>query len=262
MYYGPLPAPYFRLNFTGGYTSGISQGSVVFSTLPTPPETVIVRNDGTSTGVIVQSNKNPNNANAVSATAGTQGTVPSGTNLGVLPAVANAVAPGYGETFGSLTSVDLLGQTRIKSDLPLQINNQQINGIDVATTNDGVQLVSLAGELGDPLSTTGTALNVNVVNTTPPAVVNSPLVGQVKIASTGTAINLPNQDLVNGIIISAPSGNAAPIAIGNKTVTNTANGTGNGYLLAAGASISFAVNNVNNIWINGTSGDYISWAGS
>lgn len=89
-----------------------------------------------------------------------------------------------------------------------------------------------------------------------------PLNGQAKIASTGVAIQLGSNVLLNGVIITALSTNAATIEIGGSGVTNTTDGTGNGYILAAGASVSFAVTNTNVLWINGTSGDIVSFAGS
>lgn len=115
-------------------------------------------------------------------------------------------------------------------------------------------------------------LNATVVGTgtfatqlTANPLVSAPLVGQAIIAVSGTAVRLnggTTQPLTNGIIISAPAGNVAPVSIGTSSVNDTADGTGNGYLLAPGASISFAVNNTNVIYINGQQDDYISWAGS
>ncbi len=90
----------------------------------------------------------------------------------------------------------------------------------------------------------------------------APLNGQAKIAITATAVQLPSNVLLNGVIITALSTNAASIEIGTSGVTNTTDGTGNGYILAAGTSISFAVTNTNVLYINGTSGDIISFAGS
>lgn len=89
-----------------------------------------------------------------------------------------------------------------------------------------------------------------------------PLNGQTKIAVTGTAVNLPANALKNGVIISAKSSNTAPISIGGSSVNNTINGTGNGYILEAGVSVSFAVDDTSRLWINGTAGDIISFAGS
>jgi hypothetical protein len=87
-------------------------------------------------------------------------------------------------------------------------------------------------------------------------------VGQAKIAVTGTAVNLPSKAAVNGVILTAKSTNAAAITVGVSGVTNTVDGTGNGYILEAGSSISFAVTNTNLIFINGTIGDIVSYAGS
>ena len=90
----------------------------------------------------------------------------------------------------------------------------------------------------------------------------APLNGQAKIASTGVAVQLPANPLLNGVIVTALSTNSATIEIGTSGVTNTVDGTGNGYILAAGASISWAVTDVSDLWINGTSGDIVSFAGS
>ena len=89
-----------------------------------------------------------------------------------------------------------------------------------------------------------------------------PLCGQAKIAVTGTRVQLGSNVLTNGVIVSAKSGNAAVVTIGGSAVTNTVDGTGNGYILAAGASVSFAVSNTNALYLNGTAGDIISFAGS
>lgn len=94
------------------------------------------------------------------------------------------------------------------------------------------------------------------------SLVSAPINGQAKIASTGVAVQLPSNALTNGIIITAKSANAAPITVGGSGVTNTVDGTGNGYILEAGSSSSWAVNNTSAIYINGTIGDIVSFAGS
>jgi hypothetical protein len=90
----------------------------------------------------------------------------------------------------------------------------------------------------------------------------SPLVGQAKIAVTGTAVQLASNVLKNGVIITAKSTNTNPIEVGISSVNNMNDGTGNGYILEPGSSVSFAVTNTNTLSINGTSGDIISFAGS
>lgn len=145
---------------------------------------------------------------------------------------------------------------------PDQNNNFSLFAVSNA---DGVTPVSL---WADPVthllqvSGGGSGGNVTIVGN---LLVTAPLVGQSKVTVTATAVNLnggTTQPLSNGIIITAAPSNATVISIGSSTVNNTTGGTGNGYLLQAGASISFAVTNTNDIWINGTSGDYVSWAGS
>ena len=83
--------------------------------------------------------------------------------------------------------------------------------------------------------------------------------GQAKIAVTGTAVQLATNTLTNGVIITALSTNSGIIKIGGSGVTNVSDGTGNGYLLEAGGSISVASTNTNVLYINGTAGDIISF---
>lgn len=90
----------------------------------------------------------------------------------------------------------------------------------------------------------------------------APLNGQAKIAVTGTAVQLGGNALTNGVILTAYSGNAAPIVVGASGVANTIDGTGTGYILEQGASAPWAVDNTNRLFINGTAGDIVSWSGS
>ncbi len=90
----------------------------------------------------------------------------------------------------------------------------------------------------------------------------APLNGQATISVTGTAVQLSANTLLNGIIVTAKSTNSAPIVVGISTVHNIVDGTGDGYILEAGSSMSWAVQNSNDLYINGTSGDIVSFAGS
>ncbi len=124
-----------------------------------------------------------------------------------------------------------------------------LNNIKLISVNSGTELV----------------LGVSIVDSSGNQILSlstSPVVGQAKIAITGTAVQLTAGALQNGVIISDKSGNTASIEIGTSSVNNTVDGTGNGLILAAGASISFAVDNVNRLYINGIIGDIVSWAGS
>ena len=92
-------------------------------------------------------------------------------------------------------------------------------------------------------------------------ITSAPFIGQSKVAATGTAVQLAANSLTNGVIVTAKSTNTAAMTVGGASVTNTVDGTGNGYVLEAGASISCAVDNTNRIYFNGTAGDIISFIG-
>ena len=85
-------------------------------------------------------------------------------------------------------------------------------------------------------------------------------VGQTTIASTGTAVQLTASSIpcVNGVTLY--NAGATTITVGNSSVNNTATGTGNGDILPAGASRGYTVNNANLVYINGTSGGFVSWS--
>ena len=110
-----------------------------------------------------------------------------------------------------------------------------------------------------PLATGGSSslldINSNKLDTIP-------RVGQAKIATAGAAVQLDNKVLINGVIVTALFTNASAIALGTASVADTVDGTGDGYILEAGASSSFAVDNINRLYINGTAGDIVSFAGS
>lgn len=90
----------------------------------------------------------------------------------------------------------------------------------------------------------------------------NPFFGQVKIASTGVAQQLPTIGLNNGVILSAKSTNAASIVVGGSTITNVTDGTGVGGILEKGQSISCAIFDLSTIYIIGTAGDILSYFGS
>lgn len=89
-----------------------------------------------------------------------------------------------------------------------------------------------------------------------------PIFGQVKIVSSGTAIQLGAGGLSNGIILQAKSTNTANLLLGGSSVTRGEDGSGNGFILEPGNSITFAAENANDIYVNGASGDILSYAGS
>jgi hypothetical protein len=87
--------------------------------------------------------------------------------------------------------------------------------------------------------------------------------GQNTVGTPGTAVNLPSALLFQGVVITALPGNKSQITVGPVGVTNATTGSGNGTVLAQGQATSFAVNNLNLLWINATNaGDGVSYNGS
>src|ERR1035437_1018444 len=82
-----------------------------------------------------------------------------------------------------------------------------------------------------------------------PVLIASVIVGQKKL--TASAVQLGSNALTNGVIFSALSTNVGNIFIGGSGVTTTADGTGNGYILEPGTSISFAATNTNLYYVIG-----------
>lgn len=91
---------------------------------------------------------------------------------------------------------------------------------------------------------------------------SSPVSGQVKIATSGTAVQLPSRSLENGVVIKARSQNAGNGFVGASGVTTTDDGTGNGYRIEPGEAVSYACPNTNGVWVNGTAGDIFYFTGN
>jgi hypothetical protein len=94
--------------------------------------------------------------------------------------------------------------------------------------------------------------------------INAPLMGQVKIAVTGTAVPLSatSAPLVGGSVqIRAKTGNnVAHGTVGDSTVTNTVDGTGNGYILEAGDIVVAIASDLADVYVNGTANDVFSYS--
>ncbi|QGM45843.1 hypothetical protein [Methylocystis heyeri] len=87
-------------------------------------------------------------------------------------------------------------------------------------------------------------------------------VGQIKIATTGAAVALPSQALLNGVVVKAKISNAGNGFVGAAGVTTTDDGTGAGYRLLPGEAWSGAVLNASSIYVNGTAGDVYYYTGN
>lgn len=95
----------------------------------------------------------------------------------------------------------------------------------------------------------------------------TPQVGQVKVATAGTAVqlNVTSYVIENSLTITANINNSGSITVGfTSGVNNTITGAGNGYVLAPGASCVVAAGiNIDVLYINGTSnGDWVSYVGA
>lgn len=88
----------------------------------------------------------------------------------------------------------------------------------------------------------------------------APIAGQQAV--TASAVALPAAALVNGVVLKSKSTNSGTVWVGGAGVTVTDNGTGNGYALAPGEAVAFAVANLNSLFIIGTAADVVYYAGN
>lgn len=77
-------------------------------------------------------------------------------------------------------------------------------------------------------------------------------------AVTASAVALTAQVLVNGFVLKAKSTNAGKVFVGgSNAVTTTDDGSGAGWALAAGESVSIPVTNASAVFIIGTANDVV-----
>jgi len=91
----------------------------------------------------------------------------------------------------------------------------------------------------------------------------APIQGQVTVAETGTAVKFSaTSKLLPGasVLVWASSSNDAAVTIGGSAVTNTVDGTGNGVVVPAGETRLFFPEDLEDAYLNGTAGDWISYA--
>ena len=89
--------------------------------------------------------------------------------------------------------------------------------------------------------------------------------GQVVIAATGTAVQLPSNVAVNGVRITAHPLNTAPTkliggTVGIVGVTDATSGSGNGELIQPGTALGYSASNTNQLYVNGIAGDIFTWS--
>lgn len=77
-------------------------------------------------------------------------------------------------------------------------------------------------------------------------------------AVTASAVPLPaTKHFANGLVIKAKTGNSGKVFIGDATVNATDDGSGKGFALSAGDSLSLAVDDASVLYIIGTANDVV-----
>jgi len=79
---------------------------------------------------------------------------------------------------------------------------------------------------------------------------------------TASAAALSAQALINGLVIRAKSTNVGSVFVGGSTVTATDDGSGNGFAVPPGATLSLPVSNASAAYIIGTAGDIVYVTGN
>ena len=164
-----------------------------------------------------------------------------------------------------MTEINVIDQNTgnlVLLDIPTPAD---LNGISVTISGDSAltdtelraTAVAVSGPLTDTeLRTTSVPVSINVS-------ASAPLNGQVVIAVTGTAVVLATTTALPGgsAVVTALSTNSAMGTVGDSTVTNTVDGSGNGYILEADRSVVIVAEDLADVYVNGTAGDIFSYSG-
>jgi hypothetical protein len=119
----------------------------------------------------------------------------------------------------------------------------------------GVTGIALSNPLPNGANNIGTVnLNTSLVLYT----------GQAKIATTGTAVYLTGSStpIVNQVTVKSLAYNTSDVMVGLTGVTNTEDGTGNGFILSPGDSVDIPISNISYIFVNGAAGSIVSYLGN
>lgn len=157
-----------------------------------------------------------------------------------------------GDTITATQVIDVTGTPTTVST----IWRNQTTGADLSSAPSAVNLTLLGSQ-----SLTDSQLRAAAIAVETPLPVD-PFIGQLKIATSSTAVQLPNKALKNGIVLKASSSNISNLFVGASGVTTTDDGTGSGYKLEPGEAISFAILNSNTIYVNGTAGSILYYSGN
>ena len=86
--------------------------------------------------------------------------------------------------------------------------------------------------------------------------------GQVKVGSAPPSPFTGIGKVAGGLLIKAPSTNAAAITVGFSTLTGAIDGTGNGFILLPGESVNFGSCQGAELYVNGSvATDVLTWIG-
>jgi hypothetical protein len=89
------------------------------------------------------------------------------------------------------------------------------------------------------------------------AVKNPDFIRTSQYKVTASAVALPSQSFNNGLVLKAKSANVGKVFLGGSAVTTTDDGTGTGFALAAGESVSIGVTDAASIYVIGTANDVL-----
>jgi len=171
----------------------------------------------------------------------------------------------HGERIGSDgdSSLAFTTGTILTTQVPWKFKN--VNGKDndtdrLATLADGEFMVDHENGyiLGKNATTTSTTTDT-VAYTARMAAVSVPSVfssGQKTVASGGVKAQLGTSQTIKGVMIKAYADNSGDIFVGDVLTCTSALG----FILAAGEPCSIAIDNLNKVYYDGTTGDGLSYA--
>lgn len=93
----------------------------------------------------------------------------------------------------------------------------------------------------------------------------APYTGQQLV--TSSAVALPSRALLNGVVVTAYSGNSGSVVVGPTGLTAAVDGTGNGEILQPGVARAFAAENANQLLLrlatgNASTTDFVTFSGN
>lgn len=170
--------------------------------------------------------------------------------------VTSAAAPQFGTASGGAALTT--GAAKIIA-LSGAVN---VNAWGVAATETNASRVEPTSPIIVPIITGATLSLIEAADATG-AGAQAIVAGQVKIATSGQAVPLPAAKLTKGVVIEGLSTNSSHGTVGGSAVTNTVDGTGNGFIIGAGSPTPLIpVGDASDISVNGNAGDIFSFIGA